>query len=183
MPHFYKHISTSNILTSLFRRIIFQKIIISTNKLNFVCINFDKSNFDNNYFDKTSTRKKKDGSVSYILIDDNYYEYKLSYKASNGKITWRCNSSEYPNRNGSVSTIGMYKPITNIKEHEHVSSIKTKVKEVKSEMKQMAASQPDTKPRKIIFECQKNLMEEVVALLPTYNAARQLCSRARIDPY
>ncbi|RNA12641.1 hypothetical protein BpHYR1_000768 [Brachionus plicatilis] len=49
-------------------------------------------------------------------------------------------------------------------------------------MKQMAASQPDTKPRKIIFEYHKNLEEEVVALLPAYNPAKQLCSRARIDP-
>ncbi|CAF1004601.1 unnamed protein product [Brachionus calyciflorus] len=47
----------------------------------------------------------------------------------------------------------------------------------------MSANNPDTKPRKIILECTKGLSEEVVANLPTFNAARQTCSRARINPY
>ncbi|RNA01702.1 hypothetical protein BpHYR1_007717 [Brachionus plicatilis] len=83
-----------------------------------------------------SSRKKKDGSDSYILIDDDFFEYKTSC----------ISNSEHPNCKGSVSTNGMTKPITNIREHDHQNTIKTKVKQVKSEIRQMAASQPDTRP-------------------------------------
>ncbi|CAF0921168.1 unnamed protein product [Brachionus calyciflorus] len=47
----------------------------------------------------------------------------------------------------------------------------------------MSSSQPYTKPRKIILECQKNVPDEVAAILPSYNASRQLCTRNRVDPY
>ncbi|RMZ99143.1 hypothetical protein BpHYR1_033971 [Brachionus plicatilis] len=36
-----------------------------------------------------SSRKKKDGSESYILINDDYFEYKTAYTSNSGKITWR----------------------------------------------------------------------------------------------
>ncbi|RMZ97176.1 hypothetical protein BpHYR1_043377 [Brachionus plicatilis] len=71
-----------------------------------------------------SSRKKKDGSESYILIDDDYFEYKTAYTSNSGKITWRCNSTEHPNCKGAVSTNGMNKPITKIREHDHQNSIK-----------------------------------------------------------
>ncbi|RNA32813.1 hypothetical protein BpHYR1_044300 [Brachionus plicatilis] len=46
----------------------------------------------------------------------------------------------------------------------------------------MAEKNPDTNPRKIIIECQKSVSEEVAANLPTYNACRQLCNSAPVDP-
>ncbi|CAF0998351.1 unnamed protein product [Brachionus calyciflorus] len=42
-----------------------------------------------------SSRKKKDGSKSFLLVDDLNFEYKLSYKSKTDKITWRCNSTEF----------------------------------------------------------------------------------------
>lgn len=47
----------------------------------------------------------------------------------------------------------------------------------------MAEKQPDTKPREIIFECQKDLSEEMAANLPTYSASRQLCRNSKTDKY
>ncbi|RNA00587.1 hypothetical protein BpHYR1_016466 [Brachionus plicatilis] len=47
-----------------------------------------------------------------------------------------------------------------------------------SDMRQMAPAQPDTKP-----QCQKNVPAEVSAILPSYSASKQLCSRNRVDPY
>ncbi|CAF1042243.1 unnamed protein product, partial [Brachionus calyciflorus] len=37
-----------------------------------------------------------------------------------------------------------------------------------------AEKQPDTNPRKIIIECQKNVSEEIAANLPSYSSSRQL---------
>ena len=56
-------------------------------------------------------------------------------------------------------------------------------KKVVSDMKEVSEKQPDTKPRKIIFEGSKNLLPEVVAQMPSYNALRQRMLRARVDPY
>ncbi|RNA34755.1 hypothetical protein BpHYR1_006941 [Brachionus plicatilis] len=61
--------------------------------------------------------------------------------------------------------------------------IKTKVKQVTASIKDMALKNPDSKPRKIKLECTRDLSEEIVANLPTYNASRQLCNRAKIDIY
>ncbi|CAF0838696.1 unnamed protein product [Brachionus calyciflorus] len=119
-----------------------------------------------------SSLKKKDGTESFLLVDDSFYEYKVSYQSNNGKITWRCNNTNYPNCPGAVSTQGNNKPITVVRGHDHNRTIKTKVKEVTAQMRQMAENQPDTKPRKIILECQKNVSVEVAANLPSYNAAR-----------
>lgn len=131
-----------------------------------------------------STKKKKDGSISWLLVDDEGHEYKVAYESSiTGTITWRCNNSEFPNCLGKVVTKGHSRPITVKKMHEHNPSIKTKVKEVNANIRIMSANNPDTQPRKIILECTKGLSEEIVAHLPTYSAARQVCSRARINPY
>ena len=102
-----------------------------------------------------SSRNKKDGTPSWLLIDDNIFEYKTSYEAKDGKITWRCNNTKFPNCTGAVFTIGYYKPITLVQEHEHCATIKTEVKAVKAKIKEMACSQPDSTARKIILECQK----------------------------
>ena len=130
-----------------------------------------------------SSRTKKDGSSSHILIDDEFYEYKMGYRSSSDRITWRCNNTQFPNCPGTVYTYGLVRPIIDGKDHEHSNSIKTKVKIIKTNIREMAASQPDTKPRKIIMECQKNLPEEVAANLPTYSASRQLCRLNRVDKY
>ncbi|CAF0908322.1 unnamed protein product [Brachionus calyciflorus] len=130
-----------------------------------------------------SSRKKKDGTESFLLVDDFYYEYKVSYQSKNGKITWRCNNTDFPNCPGAVSIQGNNKPITVFRGHDHNPRIKTKVKEVKAQMRQMAENQPDTKPRKIILECQKNVSDEEAANLPSYNSARLVCYRSKIDPY
>ncbi|CAF0987501.1 unnamed protein product [Brachionus calyciflorus] len=131
-----------------------------------------------------STKKKKDGSVSWFLVDDEGHEYKVAYESSiSGTITWRCNNSEFPNCPGKVVTKGHSRPITVKKLHEHNASIKTKVKELYANIRIMSANNPDTQPRKIILECTKGLSEEIVAHLPTYSSTRQVCSRARINPY
>ncbi|RNA25348.1 hypothetical protein BpHYR1_016144 [Brachionus plicatilis] len=119
----------------------------------------------------TSSRKKKNGEDSYLLIDDDFYEYKVAYEAQSGKITCRCNSGEFPNCVGSVSTIGHKGPKNVVNKHEHNNTVKTKVKIIQSDMRAMAAFQPDCKPH------------EVAAVLPSYNASRQLCSRKRVNPY
>ncbi|CAF1049355.1 unnamed protein product, partial [Brachionus calyciflorus] len=117
-----------------------------------------------------SSRKKNDGSESFLLVDDLNFENKLSYKSKTDKITWRCNSTEFPNCSVAVTTNGYARPITVLRNHEHVQDIKTKIKEVTSQIRLMAENQPDTKPRKIILECQKNINEEVATNLPSYNA-------------
>ena len=95
---------------------------------------------------------------SSLLIDDESFEYKISYKCkSNPKITWRCNDSTYVNCHGSVYTIGFKRPIFKIKQHEHEPTIKTQVKKIISNLKDISANQPDSKPRKIILENEDNL--------------------------
>ena len=44
-----------------------------------------------------SSRNKKDGSPSWLLDDEKKQEYKTSYVNKDGRITWRCNNTEFPN--------------------------------------------------------------------------------------
>ncbi|CAF0975166.1 unnamed protein product [Brachionus calyciflorus] len=94
------------------------------------------------------------------LVDDIGYEYKHSH-----------------------TNIDNTKPITQKSEHEHGTTIKTKVKEVVGNIRAKAVTNPDTKPRKIILKNMKNLDKEIVANMPSYKATRHVCSRARIDEY
>ena len=48
-----------------------------------------------------SSRNKKDGFRSWLLIDDEKYEYKTAYESKQGKITWRCNNTDFQNCKGS----------------------------------------------------------------------------------
>ncbi|CAF1111998.1 unnamed protein product [Brachionus calyciflorus] len=130
-----------------------------------------------------SSRSKKDGTPSWLLVDDEKHEYKTSYVNKNGKITWRCNNTEFPNCSGAVYTNGHSGPIFKIRDHEHCSTIKTEIKAIKANIKDLAEKQPDTNPRKIIIECQKNVSEEIAANLPSYSSSRQLCRNAREDPF
>lgn len=59
---------------------------------------------------------------------------------------------------------------------------KTKVKQLKALIRDMALKNPDSKPWKILLECTRD-SEEIVAYLPTKNVPRQLCSRAKIDTF
>lgn len=99
-----------------------------------------------------SSRKKKDSSTSYLLVDDESYEYKISYESKEGKITWRCSNTEFPNCKGAVYTHGHKKPIHNLRPHEHCATIKTQVKAIQANIRDLAEKQPDTKPRQIIME-------------------------------
>jgi hypothetical protein len=55
-----------------------------------------------------STRKKANGEPSYLLIDDQGYEYKEGYKSkTSNKQNWRCNSTASPNCPGSCYTMGL----------------------------------------------------------------------------
>ncbi|CAF0833149.1 unnamed protein product [Brachionus calyciflorus] len=123
------------------------------------------------------------GSPSWLLVDDIGYEYKHSHTNVDNTVIWRCTNGEFPKCPGKVTTIGYKKPITQKSEHEHVTTIKKKVKEVVGNIRAKAATNPDSKPRKIILENMKNLDKEIVANMPTYKATRQVCSRARIDEY
>ncbi|CAF1024296.1 unnamed protein product, partial [Brachionus calyciflorus] len=102
---------------------------------------------------------------SWLLVDEKKYEYKNGYKSTNGKITWRCYNTEFPNCPGSVYTFGYKLPIYHNKDHEHQATIKTDVKAVKAKIKNLASEQPDS------------------TYLPTYNSSRQLCRNSRINPY
>ncbi|RNA35507.1 hypothetical protein BpHYR1_039976 [Brachionus plicatilis] len=101
------------------------------------------------------SQEKKDGSVSYLLQDEKNHEYKTSYEACSGLITWRCNNPDYPNCPGKVTTNGHRYPICLKINHldECKPKIKTKVKQVTASIKDMALKNPDSKPRKIILEC------------------------------
>ena len=125
-----------------------------------------------------------------LLLDDDFNEYKVIYRNENsGKTTWRCNSTQFPNCHGCVWTMGLVKPIHVKKIHEYEpDAIQVLTKNVVSDMKEVSEKQPDTKPRKIIFEGSKNLLPEVVAQMPSYalrctNALRQRMLRVRVDPY
>ncbi|RNA08792.1 hypothetical protein BpHYR1_004948 [Brachionus plicatilis] len=71
-----------------------------------------------------SSRNKKDGTPSWLLFDVEKHEYKSSYKSTSGKITWRCNNTDFPNCPGSVYTFGHNLPIYYIKDHDIMSCLK-----------------------------------------------------------
>ncbi|CAF0998920.1 unnamed protein product [Brachionus calyciflorus] len=91
-----------------------------------------------------SSTKKKDGTQSWLFLDEVGHEYKVSYEATSGIITWRCNNSQFPNCPGKAATNGYNKPVTFKVPHEFAPSIKTKVKELSANIKSMAANNPDT---------------------------------------
>ncbi|CAF1113399.1 unnamed protein product, partial [Brachionus calyciflorus] len=119
------------------------------------------------------------------LNNDSFYgsQIQLSYKSNNGRISWRCNNTQFPNCQATVYTNGFTKPIIEGKPHEHNNTVKTKIKEIKANMIEMAAAHQDTQPRKIIMECQKDVSEEIAANLPAYSTSRQICRHNRINPY
>ncbi|RNA23160.1 hypothetical protein BpHYR1_031090 [Brachionus plicatilis] len=100
--------------------------------------------------------RKNNGEESYILIDEDFHEYKFSYKTKDGAFNWRCNKGKFQNCPGTVKIAGKQKPITVWRGHEYITTNQTKVKIIQSDMRQMASAQPDTEPRKLILECQKN---------------------------
>ncbi|RNA25696.1 hypothetical protein BpHYR1_020038 [Brachionus plicatilis] len=48
----------------------------------------------------------------------------INYKSTSGKITWRCNNTDFLNCPGSVYTFGHYLPIYYIKDHDIMSYLK-----------------------------------------------------------
>ena len=119
---------------------------------------FKALNLEFNLIDSTRSGLK-------LLNDDDAFEYKISYKSkTNEKITWRCDSSEMPNCPGSVTTFAMKKTVVFNREHKHLPSIKSQVKKVMSDIKATSEKNPDSQPRKIIFEATKQILPEVIII-------------------
>ncbi|CAF0881458.1 unnamed protein product [Brachionus calyciflorus] len=57
---------------------------------------------------------------SLALVDEKKYEYKNGYKSTNGKITWRCNNTEFPNWNCHDRTLqGLQRTNNNLEGWHH----------------------------------------------------------------
>ncbi|RNA06116.1 hypothetical protein BpHYR1_016644 [Brachionus plicatilis] len=62
--------------------------------------------------------------------------------------------------------MGRKQPIVTIKPHKHNATIKTQVKAVQSNIRELTEKQPDTKPRQIILQAQSNLSDELSQICP-----------------